>query len=97
MRYVRPEDGEKLPGDLAGLGITRPEWHALQDDLLALNAAGALGGIRAIVAERQAAAPGPVAGLPNDLPTRAKYYLAKGDYARAAALLAAELDRQAAP
>jgi hypothetical protein len=35
-------------------GITRREWHELCDQLTELEAAGALGGIRAIVAERLA-------------------------------------------
>jgi hypothetical protein len=36
------------------LGITRPQWHELCDQLIELETAGALGGIRAIVAERLA-------------------------------------------
>jgi hypothetical protein len=48
-----------VPDDLAANiplppGITRREWHELCDQLIELEAAGALGGIRQIIAERLA-------------------------------------------
>ncbi len=94
VRYVRPEDGEKLPGDLGGLGLTRPEWHQLLNDLLELNRHGALGGIRAIVAQRIGQTRRHMGG---NLVTMARTAMDMGDYDQAAALLAAEIDQQAAP
>lgn len=73
-------------------GITRRDWHALLDDLTELEGAGALVGIRAIVAERllQVRATGsPEIPRPDGIAS----LVDAGAYGIAAALLAAEIDR----
>jgi hypothetical protein len=81
-------------------GITRKAWHALLDDMIELEAAGALGGIRAVVAERlgqvRTGAPGP--GLRGRVNAAVLREVPAVDetrsYAITAAVLAAEIDRQ---
>lgn len=70
-------------------------WAPILQDLMELDQAGALGGIRAIVAER-------LAQVRHNRPAKAEdpFRLAEteidfGEYVRAAALLAAGIDRMA--
>ena len=71
----------------------RAYWDALHKDLAELELRGALGGIRAIIAERLAQVR---AGDPLTGEYAAETELDFGYTARAAALLAAEIDRQEA-
>ena len=70
-------------------------WTPVLQDLLDLDRAGALPGILAIIAERGRMVRD---GWEHDVPARvAGFALAAGDYPAAAAMLAAEIDRQEAP
>lgn len=72
---------------------TLPSWTPLLQDLLELDRAGALAGIRAIIAERLRQVREDL--IRDAVPHRmAGTALGHGEYARAAALLAAEIDRQ---
>jgi hypothetical protein len=79
-------------------GITRRDWHALLDDMIELEAAGALDGIRAVVAERlgQVRIGGPGPGLRGRVNAAALREVPAEDerrsYAITAALLAAGID-----
>jgi hypothetical protein len=81
-------------------GITRREWHELLDQLIELEAAGALDGIRAVVAERLALVRRPGPFDPGRDPAVAAREILRdpanwaGRLSLAAALLAAEIDRK---
>ena len=70
------------------------ELRILAADLLELHEAGALAGIRATVSARLEQVRGETAA-PGSLPYAAEAELDFGNYARAAALLAWEIDREA--
>jgi hypothetical protein len=95
MRIVTDPDGDlPLPG-MHPDGITRAQWHALLDDLLELERAGALGGIRAAVTERLSMVRAGVSFSPEETARAAEAAMRSGKRAVAAALLAAAVDRDA--
>jgi len=71
------------------------ELRHLAANLLELHEAGALAGIRAVVSARLEQVRGETAA-PGNVPYAAEAELNFGNYARAAALLAWEIDREAA-
>jgi hypothetical protein len=92
-----------LQADASGLGITRKAWHGLLDQLIELEGAGALDGIRAIVAERLGqvrngrAGRGITARVASAALQEVPAESFVRSYSVAAAILAAEIDRKGKP